>query len=179
MRIVLIAAQSLDGFITQQDTPGSDFTSQADKTFFRDALRAFDCSISGANCYRATRDGYRRSLGSHKRLNLVLTRNPSHFEPDVVPDGIEFRQATAQQLRDELVARGRGHCALLGGSQIYRLFLDAKLVDELWLTLEPRLFGSGTPLVAGACDFRLKLISTEALSTDVLLLKYRPDHSSK
>lgn len=172
MRIILIAAQSIDGFITRHDEPGSAFTSQADKAFFSKALTEFDCSISGATCYRATRDGFRRSLEKSPKLNVVLTRSPEAFAPDTVPDRLEFKSGTAREIRDQLVSRGHSHCALLGGSQVYRQFLDAALVDELWLTLEPRLFGQGTPLVAGACDFALRLRSTENLSADVLLLKY-------
>jgi dihydrofolate reductase len=40
MRLTLIAAQSLDGFITRHDTPGSDFVSDADRAFFREASTA-------------------------------------------------------------------------------------------------------------------------------------------
>jgi dihydrofolate reductase len=172
MRIIMIAAQSLDGYITQQDKPGSAFTSEADKTFFREALREFDCSISGASCYRAARDGFRRSLSSNTRYNVVLTRDPTRFATDAVPERLDFRNAPPPAIRDDLVSRGHRACALLGGSQIYRLFLDAQLVDELWLTVEPRLFGRGTPLVAGPCNFTLKLRSNQPLSADTLLLKY-------
>ena len=46
-------------------------------------------------------------------------------------------------------------------------------MDNLWLTLEPRLFGSGTPLVGGALDVALQLDSVERLDgSDSLLAKY-------
>ena len=52
MQLVLIAAQSLDGFITRHDEPGTAFTSPADQTHFRTVLQNFDCSVMGAETYR-------------------------------------------------------------------------------------------------------------------------------
>jgi riboflavin biosynthesis pyrimidine reductase len=46
------------------------------------------------------------------------------------------------------------------------------LVHELWLTIEPLLFGRGVPLLAEQTDTRLRLLANEALSSDTRLLKY-------
>jgi dihydrofolate reductase len=171
MRVILIAAQSLDGFITKHDTPGSDFASPADQAHLRTALSDFDCSIMGAETYRTARTQIRERMTS-PRLRIVLTRSPENFTADTAPGRLEFASAAPQQLLAELNTRGLHRCALLGGAQIHSLFLAAGLIDELWLTIEPALFGHGTRLLANTTDTRLRLLSEQKLAASTLLLKY-------
>lgn len=172
MRLTLIAAQSLDGFITRHDTPGSAFASEADRVWFRETLRGFDCCLMGGETYRTARELIRTSL-MPERLRVVLTRSPDGFAEDAIPGKLEFASTPPAQLVGALGARGFRRCAILGGSQIHSLFLEANLVDEFWLTVEPLLFGGGTPLLARRTSTRLKLLARENLSSDTLLLKYR------
>lgn len=172
MRLILIAAQSLDGYITRHDTPGSEFASPEDRTFFREALRGFDCCVMGGETYRTARDLIRSAL-MPQRLRVVLTQTPEKFADDAVPRSLEFSNAAPARLAADLADRGLQNCAILGGSQIHSLFLEAGLVDEIWLTIEPLLFGGGTPLLARRTSTRLKLLARENLSADTLLLKYR------
>ncbi len=171
MRVTLIAAQSLDGFITKHDTPGSYFASPADQAHLRNALAGFDCSVMGAETYRVARTQIRERLTS-PRLRTILTRSPQAFAADTLPGLLEFSSASPAQLLSALSARGLRRCALLGGAQIHSLLLNARLIDELWLTVEPVLFGRGTPLLAQATDTRLRLLTEEKLAADTLLLKY-------
>jgi riboflavin biosynthesis pyrimidine reductase len=65
---------------------------------------------------------------------------------------------------------------LLGGATINRLFLEAGLVDRIWMTLEPEIFGTGRRLVDGPVDGRFCLDETKSLGDSTVLLKYsRPD----
>lgn len=171
MRVTLIAVQSLDGFITKHATPGSDFASPADQAHLRNALAGFDCSVMGAETYRTARELIRERMTS-PRLRTVLTRSPQTFVADTLSDRLEFSAAAPRQLLADLSARGLSQCALLGGAQIHSLFLNACLVDELWLTVEPVLFGRGTPLLAQSADTRLRLLSDQKLAAGTLLLKY-------
>lgn len=170
MRVTLIAAQSLDGYITKHDVPGTAFTSNEDKAFFRAALAGFDCSVMGGNTYRSSREAIRASTAS--RLQVVLTRHPENYAADAIPGKLEFTARPVTELVVELRTRGFKTCALVGGSQIHSLFFAAGLVDEVWLTLEPLLFGGGTRLLVQPDDVRLHLLSRESLSIDTLLLKY-------
>jgi dihydrofolate reductase len=172
MRLTLIAAQSLDGFITRHDTPGSDFASQADRKFFREALRGFDSCVMGGTTYRSAREAIRASL-MPDRLRLVVTRSPEKFATDEAPGKLEFINLPAIQIVSALSQRGCERCAILGGSQIHSLFFEAGLVDELWLTIEPLLFGKGTPLLARQSSVNLTLLSSEKIASSTLSLKYR------
>lgn len=171
MRITLIAVQSLDGFITRHETPGSAFASPADQAHLRNTLAGFDCCVMGGTTYRLER-ARRPDRPLPARLQIVLTRSPDTFVAETVPGRLEFTAASVPDLVIALRARGIKNCALLGGSQIHSLFLNARLVDELWLTIEPRLFGNGTPLIAHRDDIPLKLLAQQALTADTLLLKY-------
>ena len=172
MHVTLLAAQSLDGFITQHQFPGSGFTSEADKSHFRAALSRFDCSIMGGETFRVSRELILSRLTS-QRLRLVLTRDPAAFAKDARPGLLEFTQLGAPEMLAQLESRGYQRCALLGGAQLHSMFLEANLVDELWLTIEPVLFGQGTPFLSRKGEFRLSLFEQSHLSEDVLLLKYR------
>lgn len=172
MHVTLIAAQSVDGFITRHDQPGSDFTSPADKVHFRKALQEFDCRVMGATTYRTMRDIIRRTA-SPDHFQVVLSREPAKFEGESIPQALEFSDSPPGPLLDELRRRAHRRCALIGGSQVHSLFLAANCVDELWLTIEPVLFGRGTPLLSKETDTSLTLLSQQLLSENTLLLKYR------
>jgi dihydrofolate reductase len=171
MRIVLIAAQSLDGFITKHAEPGTAFTSPEDKAYFRAVLAGFDVGLFGGETYRVSRDVIRAQLPGHP-LRLVMTRSPERYAAEVIPGSLEFTSATPAALAADLRAGGFQQCALLGGSHVHSLFFEAGLVDEVWLTVEPVLFGGGTPLLARRADLRLELQTTEKLGAHALLLKY-------
>lgn len=173
MRVTLVAAQSLDGFITKHDKPGTAFTSAADKLHFSRALETFDCRVLGAATYRVARAEIRQQIAAGGR-RIVLTRTPSAFVEDAVPGGLEFTDEPAPRLIDRLSAEGHRECALLGGAQLHHLFLVHGLVDALWITIEPSLFGRGTPFLAGPLDMPLALESLERLpGSDAILVKYR------
>jgi dihydrofolate reductase len=173
MRVTLIAAQSLDGFITRHDQPGSAFTSPADHAFFRASLRGFDCCAMGRVTYEASVDGIKPGGRSWRRV--VLTRTPEKHAAAAVAGELEFTAATPEELVASFRAEGRRACALLGGAHVNGRFFAAGLVDEIWLTLEPRLFGGGTKLLAGQTDIRLRWLSHEPLEGGAWVVKYAVD----
>jgi len=172
MRTVLIAAQSLDGFIAKHTGPGTAFTSPEDKVHFRAAVADFDVGVLGGETYRVSR-GAVRARAAGAQLRVVMTRSPERYAAEAIPGLLEFTAAAPAALAGELRARGFRRCAVLGGGQIHSLFLAAGLVDEIWLTIEPLLFGGGTPLLAQPADVRLELRALEKLAADTLLAKYR------
>lgn len=179
MQLILLAAQSLDGFITRHDEPGTTFTSSADQAHFRAALRNFDCSIMGGETYRVSRDFIRAHLTPTRR-RIVVTRDPTRYATEAVAGQLEFTAATSgpAALCATLAAEGHQRCALLGGATLHDWFLAAGRVDELWLTLEPRLFGRGTPFLREAHDLALSLIDVQTLGENgTLLVRYRAPRS--
>ncbi len=172
MEMVLISAQSADGFITFHDEPGSGFASSSDRSYFRKALAGFDSSIMGSATFQASRSMILGSL-TRERRRFVLTRDPARFAKDAAPGMLEFTGETPQALVGRMKGEGHRRCALLGGARIHSLFLEAGLVDELWLTVEPCLFGAGVPFLRAPADISMRLLGHERLDgSDTLLLRY-------
>ncbi|HWZ95038.1 MAG TPA: dihydrofolate reductase family protein [Opitutaceae bacterium] len=173
MHVTLLTAQSLDGFITRHDAPGSGFASPEDQRHFHAALVGFDCSVMGGVTYRGARDLI-CTQPMAQRLRVVLTRTPADYVAEARPGLLEFTDDPPGKVIAGLRTRGFARCVLLGGAQVHGLFFVAGLVDEIWLTVEPVLFGGGTPLLAARVDVRLELLASEKLNaTGTLLLRYR------
>ena len=173
MEAIAIAVMSLDGCITKHDTAGPGFASEADQAFFQRTLPTFDCALMGGASYRAARE---RILANPRpgHLRMVVTRAPEDLRGDTQPGALEFRAGDAAEALRDLAARGRRRCALVGGPRLITGALEAGLLDQLWLTIEPLAFGKGVRLVEGVVDFRFTLIDSEAIGPDTLLVRYRP-----
>jgi len=171
MEIVGIAAISLDGFITKHDEEGTAFTSAADQKFFREALWEFDCHIFGSKTFLASRTAILRNL-TRERLRMVLTRSPEKYSAYQHPDMLEFTSDPPEDVIAALKRREKKRCAVLGGGEVYALFFAKNLLDELWLTVEPKLFGEGKKLIPERMAIGLLLKDMVKLSEHTLLLKY-------
>jgi dihydrofolate reductase len=70
--------------------------------------------------------------------------------------------------------KGYREMLLVGGSAISSLFFQQNIIDEVWITLEPYIFGRGKNLVQESnLDLTLKLINITKLNKKgTLLLKY-------
>lgn len=160
MKVFIVAAITVDGFIARDPHEFPDWTSKEDKKSFvqltRDAVLIF-----GGNTFRAIG----RPLPN--RRNIVYTRHELNI------DGVETTQESPQVLIAQLKKEGHSSVAICGGSTMYSMFLEADLVDEMYLTVEPLLFGSGVPLLSDATDTRLELLEQTLLNSDTILLHYK------
>lgn len=171
MFIAGIVVMSLDGCLTRHAEPGTGFASAADHTFFRDALRGFDCSIAGRKTFEAGRESILRAREG-SRLQMILTSTPAHFAAEARPGHLEFRDQNLTAVVRELKNRGCARCAVVGGASLYREACSLGLLDELWITVEPLAFGEGVRMFDAPVDFAFALLSFEALSPQTLLLRY-------
>ena len=167
-----IVVMSLDGCLTRHEEPGTGFASTADHAFFQTALRTFDCSLLGRKTYEAGRESILRARDG-SRLQMVLTSTPDRFVTEARADHLEFRNAATADVVRELAGRGRTRCALLGGARLYEEACARRLLDELWVTIEPAVFGTGIRMFGSPVDFHFELKDFERLESDTVLLKYR------
>ncbi len=174
MHCVLIVAQSLDGFITRHETPGTAWASAADQAWFRRCLSEFDASVMGRVTYEVAREQIHASLNTGTtRRRIIMTRTPDRFAAATVPGRLDFSAATAHEIHANLTAAGHQRCALLGGAQVHDAFLAAGLVNEIRVTIEPRIFGRGTPVVQARHDLNLRLHDQTRLDdSDSIVLRY-------
>jgi len=173
IRVTLVAVQSLDGCITRGDEPGVGFASNVDQVWFREVLGQFDAIVMGRQTYEPVRSQILQDIETRPPTpRIVMTRRPADWQTDHRPNLLEFDSRPPNEIVNDLAARGFPEIILLGGSTINQLFLEAGLVDRIWLTLEPEIFGSGRRLVDGPVDGRFHLDGMETLGKSTVLLKY-------
>jgi dihydrofolate reductase len=172
MKLTMMMAITADGMIARNDAHFPDWTCSADKKLFKRLTQQAGVVIFGSRTY----DTIGRPLPG--RLNVIMTRHPERYEPS---EGLLFHSDTPERLLEQLSRMGHEQVILAGGGVINTLFVKARLVDELLLTISPKLFGQGLPLFTEKLDLDLKLIHLEQLETDTLLIRYAvryPDPSS-
>lgn len=148
---------TLNGKITKDKNSNvGSWASSEDQEFFNEFKSKFKISIMGAGTYEAVRKDIDLNV---PRLRVIMTRDPKKYAKDIVPGKIEFTSAKPSVLIKKLRKEGFTEILLLGGGEINRLFLEEDLVTDLYLTVEPKLFGKGRPLTADGeyfLDFKLK-----------------------
>jgi dihydrofolate reductase len=169
MHCFLIAAMTADGYIGRSDTDRSfDWTSEADKKFYVEMIKRAGTVVMGSRTF-GTFTRYPKGLHF-----VVYTSRPDEFvnpKPEVITT--QATQLDPQALISQLAAEGREEVAICGGSSVYSMFLKSGVVDTLYLSVEPVLFGQGVPLLSEQLNIDLQLKESRRLSEETLLLEYR------
>lgn len=161
MTTFIIAVLTADGLIAEsQDQVSTDWTSAEDKKFFSERTREAGVIVLGYNTYKTIG----RPLPG--RLNIV------YANPDVRIDGVEITQKGPAELIKDLENRGYTEAAICGGSTVYTMFMEAGLVDKIYITIEPVMFGSGMALFNKRFEKKLELVSMQKLGEQTVLLEY-------
>lgn len=163
--VFLIAAQTLNGKIAHTNDELVRWTSKEDKELFVEETKATGVVVMGRRTYE--------TMGKPLpgRLNVVLTRNPVGGESQ--PGILEFSNENPEELLQGLEARGYKRIAIIGGASVYTLFLEAGLIDEILITVEPLIFGSGIDMIQALDrDIELQLLECRKLNKQTVLLRY-------
>jgi dihydrofolate reductase len=168
MYVTLIAVISLDGKLTKANETDQNWASKEDHEHLTKLIDNNNLLIMGRNTYEIV-----KSKPKEGKLKIVLTSDPKKFS-DQHLDGIEFSNENPNQLIKRLESLGYKKVLILGGSKIYGLFLKYDLVDEIELTVEPYIFGSGTPFISiDKLNKKLKLNKVSKLNENgTILLNY-------
>lgn len=157
----IIAAMSTDGFIARESTQSSrEWRSKGDAKFFIGKTKQAGVVVMGDVTFRTMR----RPMPG--RLHIVY----SHGQIDA--EGVEVVTREPKEVLRDLESRGYKEVAICGGATIYTMFMEAGLVDKLYLTIEPIIFGSGVKLFKKDLDVRLKLVAIKKLEDNTVLLEY-------
>ncbi|MBI2551188.1 dihydrofolate reductase [Candidatus Uhrbacteria bacterium] len=182
IKTILIAAISVNGIIAEHvDQVSTDWTSKEDKKFFSQKTKELGIMIVG----RKTFETFGQALPG--RTMVVMSRSPLHIGGVPTPrlggrvesgggEGagrVVWTDLSPRDLLANLESKGYSSVALCGGSQIYSVFLREGCIDELFLTVEPVIFGKGVPLIEGAPRVNLQLIEMKPLNEQTILLHYR------
>ncbi len=165
-RYIAFVAASVDGRISLTSKTLPNWTSKEDWGFFQKSLSGVDAVVVGRNTYEAAVTHLR------KRITYVLSNRPTTLR----------RRGTVTFVNPQRVdiaglLRNYRNVAVLGGGAVYRTMLEAGLLDEIYVTLEPLIFGRGKEMfVGGTRTIRLRLRSMRRLNRlGTVLLHYRVD----
>ncbi len=147
-KFIAIAAITLDGRIAKGQKHMSDWTSKEDKVFMRALLDQCDLVIVGNNTYQTAIKplskrnclvfthslpplplGEGRGEGVFKKSDKLIYADPNKTNVKKLTAKLKYKKI-----------------AILGGAQTYAYCLKNNLLDELYLTIEPLVFGAGISL---------------------------------
>jgi len=165
MRIAILAAITVDGKIARSSEELADWTSKEDKRFFVSKTKEAGIMVMG----RKTYETIGRPLP--ERLIIVMTRNAADYQD--LPGEVEFTSDSPQQIVERLKNQGSEMLVVAGGGEVYRLFLEADLVTDMFLTVEPIIFGSGVNFLDTVKEKQLERILVEELGKESVLLHYK------
>lgn len=172
MKIVLIMVSSLDGIIAKNTMHNSfEWTSKEDKAHFKSLTKDIGVLLMGGNTFKASG---RKSYTD--RVAYVLTNNPNKYE---FGKNIYPISGSPESVVKHISKEGYSKVALVGGAQVNSEFLQAGLIDEIYLTIEPIVFGEGIHIFENLeQSANLTLISSRKLNLKgTLLLHYSVDKS--
>jgi len=161
MKVFIIAAITANGYIAHEaEEISTDWTSKEDKKLFVELTKKAGVFVMGSTTFKTIG----RALPG--RRNIVYSRSPVEVE------GVETTTESPTELVARLEREGHTELAVCGGASIYDMFLQAGVVDELYLTIEPILFAGGIPLLKHGADKKLALLDHKPLNDHTLLVHY-------
>lgn len=169
MKVILVVVSTIDGKITKWEKEGVGWASLEDASYFRTLIEKYNLFVMGRKTFEVARPKLQAG-----KLRVIITNKPQNYTSMTIPGQLEFTNDSPKELVSRLEKQGFATMIVLGGSSINTTFLKESLIDELWLTIEPGIFGSGKALTLPVnFDISLKLISIKRLNKQgTLLLKY-------
>lgn len=170
MKVILVFVSTLNGKVTRGDDPEvRHWSSRSDQKHYSRVWKDSKLIIMGSNTWN---DNIIKP--SAERLIVVMTRNPGPYRDSEIQGQVEFTSERPHALVEKYRTAGTELMTVVGGPGVATSFLKESLIDELWLTIEPRLFGKGISLLTESdLDLRLKLIELVRANEDgTLITKY-------
>jgi dihydrofolate reductase len=159
----MVMAITADGKIAKNSDHFPDWTSHEDKKYFQKISKDAGVVIMGDKTF------FTFTSPLKDRLNVVFTleENPKEIE------NVKWVKGEPERAVAELEKMGYQSAILGGGAFINGLFLKHNLIDEIHVTVEPKIFGDGLSLFQGSFDLNLKLINVEKINDDSVVLRYK------
>lgn len=149
-KVSLVVAITVDGFIARSAGDRSTrWTSVEDSQFYQKFTSNVDLMIVGQTTFQTILKHRPNAkylvLTTHSDLverKLALDRlKPNQSQVEAWPRAFSPKQAVSWAEK-----QGFRRIAIIGGSSVYTQFLQAGLINEIWLTIEPVIFGKGISL---------------------------------
>ncbi len=158
MNVIIIAVLSANGKIARFGSSRIDWNSKADLEWFKKKTKEIGIVV----CGRKTFETFNGPLKD--RMNIVMT----HFPEKSRLENLIYTSDPPDQIIRFAEKIGYSSLGVIGGREIFTLFMNQNLVDELYLTYEP-IFIDGIDLFDASKDFKLNLVNLEMLGEDFVV----------
>lgn len=164
VRVHLVMALSADGITARHGADPVDWTEAADKSFFAAFTKKCGVILMGSRTF-ATLPG-----ALPDRKNIVFTRSPEGRQGS---SNLVFTAQTPKEVVGAQKKAGFQEVALIGGANLNTAFAKAGCIDDIWLTVSPRMFGAGLSLFSEPLALPLVLKEMRPLGAHSVLLHYQ------
>jgi dihydrofolate reductase len=166
IKTFIIVAQTSDGFIAKNSTHPAVWTSKEDKRRFVDITKRAGVMVMGLNTFQTFPSPLQ------DRLHIVYSPDPDAVKNNI--EGVvEYTSLTPEELIKNLEARGFSEVAICGGCTIYTMFIKSGLVDTIYLTTEPILFGSGMGIFKEDLGIKMELVNLDKTEAGTIFTEYK------
>ncbi len=170
MKVILVFVSSLDGKVTKWGDPHvRDWSSIQDQEYYKQIWKDAQLIVMGSNTFMAE-----KFSPSSQHLLLVMTKHISKYKEYEVAGQIKFTGDDPKDLVLKFQKKDFEAMIVVGGAHVATSFFEEQLIDELWLTIEPKILGTGGSFVIEQkLDIDLKMISCEKVNEQgTLIAKY-------
>jgi len=169
----MVAGISLNGKITDHQGDFAKYSSLEDKEVLQKKIKESDVLVMGMTTYKK-----HIQLKKSKKPLIIFTRSVKGMKIDEEHTSeIHFFHDQKEELINLCDLLQYEVVTILGGAEIYHWFLEQKLLTDIYLTIEPIVFGEGKNLLKGnffADQKPWKLIESKLLNKEgTTLLHYQ------
>lgn len=176
MKCSVYIATSADGFIAKTDGDIEWLL----RPEYEDAAKlglVYDEFISTVDAIVMGRHSYEKVLTFgewyYDGTEVIVLTTQDLTVPKHLSGKVKFVSATPHEIVEMLAKEGKKHLYIDGGITIQR-FLDAKLINELTITVIPLLLGNGIPLFGNAgVEQPLELMDVFTSNSGTIQKRYR------
>lgn len=165
MNVILYLEVTSNGFIAKPNNDTSWVSKEASNSYTR-TMREMDAIIIGKKTYHIMPEDEFQSTVQY----VVISHQPNS-KPKV--PNVQFVNKSPNEVLLMLKQQNHKRVCISGGSQINTLFMKAGLINEIYLDVEPVVFGKGIPLFSpDEFEYSLKLLEVKKLNQNTVQLHY-------
>jgi dihydrofolate reductase len=164
----LYIATSINGYIAKPDD-NTEWLSAEDNDSFEKKCREYGNVVLGRRSFETLKEDV--PFPFFDVTSVVVTRQKIE---NTWGEKAIFTDAPPQEIVAMLQQVGFENVLIGGGSQINAAFLKAGQIDDIYVDIEPVLFGKGIKLAAEEeFDYKLELLETKKLNANTVQLHYK------
>ncbi|MEZ4526686.1 MAG: dihydrofolate reductase family protein [Desulfobacterales bacterium] len=163
MKVTVLMAITLDGKIGRSPDHFPDWTGKEDKKLFKELSLKAGAVIMGSKTYDTI------GMPLPNRKNIILTRDRNRKSDR---ENLVFTSDPPRVILENLEKEGFSQVILAGGALVNSLFAEEKLIDEIIVTISPKIFGYGLSLFTQEIAMELELKEVQRLGKELACLTY-------